>query len=60
MATITRFEDLEIWQLAKILCKKVYELTRIFQKEFRLTEQMKASSRSIMENIAEGFDRTAD
>jgi four helix bundle protein len=57
MATITKFEDLEIWQLARILCKKVYELTMSFKKEFRLTEQMKSSSRSILENITEGFDR---
>jgi hypothetical protein len=27
MATITRFEDLEIWQLARNLSKKVYALT---------------------------------
>ena len=57
MATITKFEDLEIWQLARSLAKDVYELTKTFYKEFRLTEQMKASSRSIMENIAEVFDR---
>ena len=57
MATITKFEDLEIWQLARILCKKVYELTMSFKKKFRLVDQMKASSRSIMENTAEGFDR---
>lgn len=27
MATITKFEDLEIWQLARDLSKKVYALT---------------------------------
>lgn len=57
MATITKFEDLEIWKLGRILAKEIYELTKTFGKEFRLTDQMKASSRSIMENIAEGFDR---
>ncbi len=32
-------------------------LTNSFKQEFRLVQQMKASGRSVMENIAEGFDR---
>lgn len=57
MAKITKFEELEIWQLSRSLAKNVYELLKNFDKEYRLCDQMKASSRSIMENIAEGFDR---
>jgi four helix bundle protein len=59
MATITRFEDLEIWQLARILCKKIYALTyeEPLASDFRLKDQMRGSSGSIMDNIAEGFDR---
>lgn len=59
MATIQKFEDLEIWQLARHICKKVYPLTlkEPIKKEFRLADQMKGSSGSIMDNIAEGFDR---
>jgi hypothetical protein len=35
---IKRFEDLEIWQLARILVKEVYKITQIseFQKDFSL------------------------
>jgi four helix bundle protein len=59
VATIKRFEDLEIWQRARKLCQKVYPLTlkEPISKEFRLADQMKGSSGSIMDNIAEGFDR---
>jgi len=59
MATITRFEDLEIWQLARELSKEVYDLTFIepIKSDFRLKDQMRGSSGSIMDNIAEGFVR---
>lgn len=59
MATIKKFEDLEIWQRARGLCKKIYPLTLKvpIAKEYRLADQMKGSSGSIMDNIAEGFDR---
>ncbi|OQP56483.1 four helix bundle protein [Niastella populi] len=59
MATITKFEDLEIWQLARTLSKKVYALTtkEPLALDFRLKDQMRGSSGSIMDNIAEGFER---
>ncbi len=59
MATITRFEDLEIWQLARELSKEVYSLTFIepIKSDFRLKDQMRGSSGSIMDNIAEEFER---
>jgi four helix bundle protein len=59
MATIRKFEDLDIWQLARQLSKEIKLLTdtEIFSKEFKLKDQMKRSSGSIMDNIAEGFDR---
>ena len=61
MATITRFEDLEIWQLARNLSKKIYALTFIqpIASDFRLKDQMRGSSGSIMDNIAEGFERSS-
>lgn len=54
MATITRFEDLEIWQLARELSKEIYALTFIepIKSDFRLRDQMRGSSGSIMDNIA--------
>ena len=59
MATINRFEDLEVWQMARELAKEIYKLTQQpnFIHEFKLKEQVKGSSGSIMDNIAEGFGR---
>lgn len=59
MATVKRFEDLDIWQLARTLAKDIRSLTlqQNFQHEFKLKEQIKGSSGSIMDNIAEGFGR---
>ncbi|OPZ99622.1 MAG: hypothetical protein BWY70_00924 [Bacteroidetes bacterium ADurb.Bin408] len=57
--TINSFEDLEIWQEAHCLAKYVFELTKKenFSKDFRFRDQIRASSGSIMDNIAEGFER---
>ncbi|PKD43192.1 four helix bundle protein [Rhodohalobacter barkolensis] len=56
---VERFEDLEIWQLARELCKDVYQITNFgaFAKDFKLRNQIRGSSGSIMDNIAEGFER---
>jgi four helix bundle protein len=56
---IKRFEDLEIWQEARELCKVVYEITSTgpFSKDYKFRDQMRASAGSVMDNISEGFDR---
>ena len=56
---VTRFEDLEIWMLARELYKHVFEITSIepFVSDFRFRDQIRASSGSVSDNIAEGFDR---
>jgi len=56
---VTRFEDLEIWQLARELCKEVFRLTskEPFCNDYKFRDQMRASSGSVMDNIAEGFSR---
>ena len=56
---IERFEDLEIWQEARELCKFVFSITLsdAFKKDFKFRDQIRASSGSIMDNIAEGFER---
>lgn len=59
MATIQRFEDLEIWRKSRILSAKVYPITfkEPIANDFRLKDQMRGSVGSIMDNIAEGFER---
>ena len=56
---ITRFEDLEIWKLARELVKKVYRLSGKgdMAKDFKFRDQWRDSTRSIMDNPAEGFER---
>jgi four helix bundle protein len=55
---IERFEDIEAWQLARELNRKVYELTRKtkFARDFGLRGQIQNATGSSMHNIAEGFD----
>ena len=59
MANINNFEELQSWQKARELCAYVFELTNkeSFKREFSLKDQIKRSSGSVMDNIAEGFDR---
>jgi four helix bundle protein len=59
MATIKRFEDLDAWKVSRELCDKVGKLidSEVFKKNFRLIGQVEGSSGSIMDNIAEGFER---
>jgi four helix bundle protein len=60
MATVERFEDLEIWKLASDLANEVFDLyanSEKLSKDFGLRNQMNESSGSIMDNIAEGFER---
>jgi four helix bundle protein len=61
MATVYRFEDLEVWQLARKVYQKVSAIAERMRKkhEYRFSEQMKAAAGSIMDNIAEGFERNS-
>ncbi|MBW2645420.1 MAG: four helix bundle protein [Deltaproteobacteria bacterium] len=55
---IERFEDIEAWQLARELARKVYRLTKKpgFAKDYGLKRQIQDAAGSSMHNIAEGFD----
>jgi four helix bundle protein len=59
---IERFEDIEAWQLARELTRKVYGLTKKpeFARDFGLKGQIKGqiqeAAGSSMHNVAEGFD----
>jgi four helix bundle protein len=59
MATINRFEDLDIWQEARRLAKEIHVLSEEtkLKTDYKLKEQIKGSSGSVMDNIAEGFER---
>lgn len=61
MATIQKFEDLKSWQKARELCSVIFNLTNNepFSKDWSLKDQIKRSSGSVMDNIAEGFDRNS-
>lgn len=54
---IERFEDIEGWQFARELTKKVYGLTKkpSFAQDFGLKDQIQRAAGSSMHNIAEGF-----
>lgn len=59
MATVKDFEELAIFQKARDLSKKIYPITQRgeFKNEFRFVQQIRAAVGSIMDNIAEGFER---
>jgi four helix bundle protein len=61
MATITRFEDLDIWKEARRLSIVIYSYTldEMFTKDYRFRNQIRAAAGSVMDNIAEGFERSS-
>ena len=62
MEKVRRFEDLEVFQRARILSKEIYRITKVepFKNDFRFVQQIRASSGSVMDNIAEGFERNGN
>jgi len=59
---MNNFENLEIWKLARDICNDVWFFMQntSLEKDYSLKNQMNASSGSIMDNIAEGFERNGN
>jgi four helix bundle protein len=57
--SVRRFEDLVVWQKARVLTNEIYKITKKpeFSKDLGLKDQIQRASVSIMSNIAEGFER---
>ncbi|HET7234731.1 MAG TPA: four helix bundle protein, partial [Longimicrobium sp.] len=59
LMAVRRFEDLEVWRVAKDLALAVYKATEHgrFGRDFGLRDQIRKAAVSVMSNVAEGFDR---
>jgi four helix bundle protein len=59
MAKAEKFEDLFVWQEARSLRKEIYQCTRksAFYKDYEMRGQIRNAALSVMNNIAEGFER---
>jgi hypothetical protein len=62
MATISCFEEMEIWKLAREQANELFLLYTqgSFATDFELRNQVNASTGSVMDNIAEGFERSGN
>jgi four helix bundle protein len=59
MSTFQSFEEIEVWQKARLLTKRVYQVSSkgSFARDFGLRDQMGRACVSILSNIAEGYER---
>ena len=62
MSAVKDFEELAIFQKARELSAKIYPVTKRgeFKFDTRFVQQIRAAAGSIMDNIAEGFERTGN
>ena len=60
--SVSRFEDLLVWQRAKELSICVYTACGQgrFSRDWGLRDQMQRAAVSVMSNIAEGFERSSN
>lgn len=59
MSTVRTFEELDVWKISRELCNKIGRMIDegCLKNNFRLIGQIEGSSGSVMDNIAEGFER---
>ena len=60
MATIKSFEEIEAWNRARALSIELFQILKNghAKTDFALRDQVNRSIGSVMDNIAEGFDRS--
>jgi four helix bundle protein len=53
MARINRFEEIEAWQAARLLTRRIYEITNqgAFAHDFGLRDQMRRAALSVIINL---------
>ncbi|WP_282038282.1 four helix bundle protein [Saccharicrinis aurantiacus] len=56
---VNRFEDLVVWQESRILVGEIYR-TFNASKDFGFKDQIQRAAVSVMNNIAEGFERQSN
>ncbi len=56
---INRFEEIIAWQKAKILTSNIYKCFKNC-RDYSFTDQIKRAAVSVMNNIAEGFERRSN
>ena len=59
MVRVQKFEDLKIWQDARVLVSEIYSAMK-GNKDFGFKDQIQRASVSVMNNIVEGFERNSD
>lgn len=62
MSTVKNFEDLEVWASARKICDEIFTIKQdtALKSDCKLYDQLNGSSGSIMDNIAEGFERSGN
>ncbi|HTX64822.1 MAG TPA: four helix bundle protein [Opitutaceae bacterium] len=59
MAKVERFEELRVWQEARVQANALYDETERL-KDYAFRDQLRRAAISVMNNVAEGFERRTD
>jgi four helix bundle protein len=55
---VEKFEDLVVWQMGREIARDIYSLTTaVGQRDFGFCDQIRRAAVSIMNNVAEGYER---